>query len=87
MSVIPASQLALMRKRRELIQSLHQQDWESVVALEAELFELIDVASIDDNRSASDLLKELGRLSGVYRQISQVCHNISLSSKSTLTTD
>ncbi len=73
MSVIPVTQLALMRKRREIKQSLHNQDWKDILRLESELFPLIDSAIDDLHRSPVELLKELGRLIAVYRELSDKC--------------
>ncbi|MBX2808795.1 MAG: hypothetical protein KTR20_09210 [Cellvibrionaceae bacterium] len=75
MSVIPMTQVALVRKRRELTQSLQTQDWQHLLRLERELLPLIDGAMADLHRSPIELLKELGRVIALYRQLAQLCQS------------
>lgn len=74
MAVIPESQLLLMRKQREFQQLMDACDWQGLVALERELIELLEKAVADPQRSSTDLLKQMGILTGLYRELSTVCH-------------
>ena len=73
MSVIPKSQLALMRKRRQLKALVESGQWEKVIEVEADLFVEIDSAVNDSNRSPQELLKELGQVISLYRELSDLC--------------
>ena len=81
MSLVPVSQVSLMRKRRELKQLMQEGRWDEVIRLEAELFAEIDAAAQDPARSAKDLLKELGSVIRVYRELSELCNRYSKSSQ------
>ena len=74
MVVIPESQLALMRKRRQLKQLMAAGDWSQVLELEADLFTEIDTAVKDPQRSPKELLTELGSVIRVYRELSDLCY-------------
>lgn len=74
MAVIPESQLLLMRKQREFQQLLDARDWHGLVALEKELVSLMDKAIADPQRSPKDLLKQMGLLTGIYRELSAACY-------------
>lgn len=74
MSVIPRSQLSLMRKRRELKQLMDAGEWQRILQLESDLFAEIDMAVQDSNRSPQDLLKELGQVIRLYRELSDACY-------------
>jgi len=74
MAVIPELQLLLMRKQREFQQLMDACDWQGLVALEKELIGLLDKAITDPQRSTGDLLKQMGILTGLYRELSTICH-------------
>lgn len=73
MSIVPPSQLSLMRKRRELKEHMEAGNWNKLLELESELFADIDIAARDPERSPKALLSELGKTIGVYRQLSNLC--------------
>ncbi len=73
MSVIPMSQLSLMRKRRELKALLEAGQWQKIVEVEADLFHEIDSAVQDDERSPKELLNELGQVINLYKELSDLC--------------
>jgi len=74
MAIIPESQLVLMRKQREFKQLLAARDFAGLIVLEKELITLLDIAISDTSRSPKDLLKQLGQLTSLYRELSSVCH-------------
>ncbi|MGH1487426.1 MAG: hypothetical protein ACRBCI_14525 [Cellvibrionaceae bacterium] len=74
MSVIPSSQLSLMRKRRQLKELMEAGQWDKVLELESDLFTEIDIAAQDPQRSPKELLSELGSVIRVYRELSGMCH-------------
>lgn len=74
MAVIPESQLLLMRKQREFQRLLATRDWQGLIRLEKELVELLDFAIHDPERSTKDLLKQMGQLTRLYRDLSAACH-------------
>lgn len=73
MSIIPSSQLSLMRKRRKLKTLMEAGEWSKVIELESELFSEIDTATQDPDRSPKELLSELGSVIRVYRELSDLC--------------
>lgn len=73
MSVIPVSQLSLMRKRRELNDLIKVGDLQKIIEVEADLFNEIDTAVQDSERSPKALLNELGQVVKLYRQLSDLC--------------
>jgi len=74
MAIIPMSQLALMRLRRELQQRLDNEDWSSIAALERDLNEHIRIATNDPARAPKALLGELRKVMGLYRQLTHLCY-------------
>ena len=78
MSVIPNSQLSLMRKRRQLKDYMEKGEWSKVVQLESELFAEIDLAAQDPKRSPKALLSELGGVIRLYRELSELCQQQSI---------
>ena len=74
MSVIPASQIVLMRKRKQLHVLMQERRWDEVAQIEAELFEDIKLATQDPQRSPKQLLAELGSVIRVYRELSDLCY-------------
>ena len=74
MAVIPESQLQLMRKQRELQHLLATRDWQGLIGLEKELIEALDVAINDPDKSSKELLKQMGQLTRLYRDLSAACH-------------
>jgi hypothetical protein len=75
MSLIPSSQLSLMRKRRQLKELMEAGQWSEVLELESDLFTEIDLAAQDPQRSPKELLSELGSVIRVYRELSDICNN------------
>lgn len=73
MSVIPTSQLSLMRKRRELKKLMESGQWTKIIETESDLFTEIDVAVQDPKRSSKELLSELGQVIKLYRELSDIC--------------
>ena len=73
MAIIPASQLSLMRKRRELKQSVDNHEWDKLLKLEADLCVEINNAVTDPQRSAKALMAELGGVITLYREMSDIC--------------
>ena len=73
MAVIPASQLVLMRKRKQLHQLMKAHRWEEVAAIESELFREINAAAQDPQRSPKELLAELGSVIALYKELSALC--------------
>ena len=74
MSLIPASQLALMRKRREMSELMQQGDISKIIEIEEDLFDELDNAVQDNERSPKALLNELGQVVKLYRELSDLCH-------------
>lgn len=74
MAVIPKSQLVLMRKQREFEHLLAARDWQGLIDLEGELVDLLDAAISDPERSTKDLLKQMGQITRLYRDLSAACH-------------
>ena len=74
MAVIPASQMALMRKRKALHQLMKTHKWEEIPRVEKQLFYDINVAFQDKQRSPKELLIELASLITVYKELSLLCH-------------
>jgi len=73
MSVIPMSQLSLMRKRRELKALIESCEWQKIKTVEADLFVEIDSAVQDDSRAPKELLNELGQVISLYKELSDLC--------------
>lgn len=73
MVIIPASQLSLMRKRRELKKSVDACEWDKLLKLEADLCLEITNAVSDPGRSSKALMAELGSVVKLYREMSDVC--------------
>lgn len=73
MSLIPMSQLSLMRKRRELKKLIESGEWHKIVEIEADLFTEIDSAVQDAERSPKELLNELGQVINLYKELSALC--------------
>ncbi|MFT6388331.1 MAG: hypothetical protein ACJAUP_001711 [Cellvibrionaceae bacterium] len=73
MSVIPMSQLSLMRVRRELKQLMGSGKWQKIIAIEADLFIEMDSAVQDAERSPKELLNELGQVVNLYKELSNLC--------------
>jgi len=74
MAVIPASHMLLMRKRRHLHELMKAHRWDEISAVEVELFNEINAAVDDPQRSPQDLLAELGCIISVYKELSDLCH-------------
>ena len=77
MTVIPQSQLVLMRKRKKLHGLMEAHKWGEVAAIEAELFREINIAVQDENRSPKELLAELGSVINLYKELSILCRQYS----------
>lgn len=73
MVIIPASQLSLMRKRRELKKSVDDCEWDKLLTLEADLCLEINNAVSDPARSSKALMAELGGVIKLYREMSDIC--------------
>ncbi len=73
MAIIPASQLSLMRKRRELKKSVDNCEWDKLLKLEADLCLEITNAVSDPQRSPKSLMAELGGVVKLYREMSDIC--------------
>jgi hypothetical protein len=71
--VVPASQLVLMRKRKKLYQLMKEHKWDEVSAIELELYEDINRAVQDPDRSSKELLAELGSVISVYKELTTLC--------------
>ena len=76
MSVIPSSQLSLMRKRRQLNELVQSGQWDQILELESDLFAEIDFAVQDPHRSPKELLAELGSVIRIYRELSDLCYTV-----------
>jgi hypothetical protein len=74
MSVIPPTQLSLMRKRRQLKTLMESGHWNELLDIEVDLFTEIDTAVNDPQRSSKELLKELASVIRVYRELSDLCY-------------
>ncbi len=73
MAIIPASQLSLMRKRRELKKSIDSCEWDKLLRLEAELCLEVNKAVVDPARSSKALMAELGGVIKLYQEMSDMC--------------
>lgn len=73
MSVIPSSQLALSRTRRDLSKAMAKGDWSEVSTLDKRLAEALEDASADEGRDLGALLSELGNLLGLYKDLMKTC--------------
>ncbi len=73
MTVVPASQMILMRKRKQLCQLIKEQRWSEVSDVEQQLFHDINRAAEDPSRSPKELLAELGAVITVYKELSILC--------------
>jgi hypothetical protein len=73
MSVVPKSQLSLMRKRKEFTNLMETGQWEKLIDSESELFAEVDLAVSDKDRSSKELLKELGSVVKTYKELSKHC--------------
>ncbi len=73
MSVIPMSQLSLMRKRRELAELMKAGEIAKIIEVESDLFDEIDTAVQDSERSPRALLNELGQVIKLYKDLSNLC--------------
>jgi hypothetical protein len=71
--VVPASHLVLMRKRKKLYQLMKEHKWDEVSAIELELYEDINRAVQDPDRSSKELLAELGSVISVYKELTTLC--------------
>lgn len=78
MAIIPESQVALMRMRKQLQQLIEMGDWESIASLEKELFLQISQASEDPKRSPRDLLLELRGVIKLYKELADICHRFAI---------
>lgn len=73
MSVVPASQMVLMRKRKQLHQLMKEHKWDEIAQIEKELYRDINKAVEDQQRSPKELLGELGSVIAVYKELSTLC--------------
>lgn len=71
--IVPASQLVLARKRKQMCQLIQEHKWKEVSAMERALFNEINTAVQDPNRSPKELLEELGSVISVYKELSTFC--------------
>jgi hypothetical protein len=71
--IVPASQMVLMRKRKELYQLMEESKWDEVSAMEKQLFNDINEAVKDPQRSPKELLSELSSVIGLYKELSALC--------------
>ncbi len=69
MSIISSVQFELSRKRKALEQALEQKDWSGIQQLDAELVALMQAAAVDPQRNPMVLLKELGKVLALYREL------------------
>lgn len=69
MSIISSVQFELSRKRKALEQALEQKDWSGIQQLDAELVALMQAAAVDPQRDPMVLLKELGKVLALYREL------------------
>jgi hypothetical protein len=77
MVIVPESQMVLMRKRRELNQLIKDHKWDEIVLIERQLFDDINSAVKDPQRSPKDLLAELGGVIRLYKELSIACRQYS----------
>ena len=73
MTVVAASQLSLMRERRQLSTALENRDWGAVRRLDLNLKEAVATAAEDPHRDMSSLLVELKALASLYRDVLSRC--------------
>lgn len=69
MSVIPASQVALIRARRALNQAFLEADWEAVREWDARLAEQLNVSFADENRDTQTLVEEMEKILALYAKM------------------
>ena len=79
MSVVNASQFALIRARKELEKAHKQDDWHEVRRWDQELGAFLDKAFDDENRDTKALINELEKILATY---SEVVSNLSESQNS-----
>ncbi len=73
MAVVPASQMVLMRKRKQLHQLMKEHKWDQIADIEKQLYNDINRAVEDQERSPKELLAELGSVIAVYKELSTLC--------------
>ncbi len=71
--IIPASQMVLMRKRKQMHRLMAEKRWDEVSLIEGQLFRDINLAVNDPERSPKELLSELGSVIHVYKELSMLC--------------
>ncbi|UTA49477.1 hypothetical protein L1F30_08050 [Simiduia sp. 21SJ11W-1] len=69
MSLVPHSQLRLVRVRKALEAALAAQDWQQLRSLDIELMEALDAASDDPARHPETLLTELAVIVDLYKDV------------------
>ncbi len=73
MSVIPCSQVELMRIRREVNDALQNRDWYRVKDADLSLGLRLHKAATDPQRNPTALLREVQEIVHLYRQLVDAC--------------
>lgn len=69
MSVVAASQVALIRARRALNQAFLDADWDAVRERDAALAEQLNISFADENRDTQALVEEMEKILALYAKM------------------
>lgn len=69
MSIVSSVQLELSRQRKAMEVALAAKDWPLVQRLDKEVAELMQKAATDPQRDPMVLLRELGKVLALYREL------------------
>lgn len=73
MSLIPETQIALMRERKQFEKTCDQRDWSEVCEREKQLIGAVNDAFTDSEKDLGLLLKEMKTVVAAYRELLDVC--------------
>lgn len=73
MSLIPETQMTLMRERKQFERVFGQRNWSSVCEQEKQLVGAVNDAFTDSEKDLGLLLKEMKAVVAVYRELLDVC--------------
>ncbi|TQV84157.1 hypothetical protein FKG94_05705 [Exilibacterium tricleocarpae] len=75
MAVIPITQLALQRSKRQLHTALQQRDWHDIKRVDLRLAACLESAATDPHRDRRHLLHELREILGLYGRVVETCRS------------
>ncbi len=73
MSLIPETQMALMRERKQFEKAFDLRNWSDVCEQEKQLVSAVNEAFTDSEKDLGLLLKEMKTVVAVYRELLDVC--------------